>query len=88
MAVSEIKISPMVTKNVSQTGISIVANDIATLTLSASDAVYHIIKGFSISGTTNVVIMQCYFVNDTQIQVRCRNLVNATNSFAISVYYC
>ena len=88
MASSQVKVSPVVTKSISQTGVSIPANDIVTLTLNVSDAVYHMIKGFSISGTTNVVIMQCYFANDTQIQVRCRNLVNAANSFAISVHYC
>ena len=88
MAVSKMSVLPTVTKYVEKTGVSVAANDISTVTMNVSDAVYQIIKGFSIFGAANIVIMQCYFASPTSIQMRCRNVSSSSQTFSVFVNYC
>lgn len=70
------------------TPISATANEVATVTMTVNDAHYHLIKGFAITASSNLAIVQCYFSTDTVITVRVRNLINGSTTGYVTVQYC
>lgn len=87
MATGTIMATIEATKEAS-TSISATANEVATVTLTVNDSHYHLIKGFAITASSNLAIVQCYFSTDTTITVRVRNLMNATTTGNVTVQYC
>ena len=88
MATGTIKASPSVTKSKNTGTITVSGSDVVTTTFSVSDAVYHIVKGFQVSASSNMAIVQCYFSDDTTITVRVRNLITSSGTCNVTVYYC
>ena len=78
--------SDLIVKNVSQSSVSVGANTIQSLTLSAPNAKYIIIAGVYISGDA-VVPMQFYFSAQNEIYFRLRNLTNVATTCNITIFY-
>ena len=87
MAESKIPMSPFATKSVSDS-MTVAANSINTMRLSAPDAKYQIVKGFRISNTGDVPVLQVYFEDSTNIIVRVRNVTSGAQSTDVTVWYC
>jgi len=70
------------------TGLTVSANAVDTrdLTLTVS-ADYGILCGFSLAGTSNCSILQCYFTSKKILHTRVLNHASNQDSYSISVYY-
>lgn len=88
MAVSKINSNVAVTKKAVANGFTIPTNGIYTGTITVSDAVYGIVKGFAITANANSAVVQCYFSNATTITFRVRGLSDSTSIANMEVYYC
>ena len=90
-AINEVngKISAVDTKKVYSTTSprSVAANSIDSVSVNVSDATYGIIAGFAITNSSEVVMMQCYFNGNTQINVRVKNTTNAATTYNLTVIY-
>lgn len=70
------------------TGLTVPANNIDTRDLTLTvPADYGILCGFSLAGTSNCSIIQCYFNSKTVLHTRVLNLANQQDSYSFVVFY-
>ena len=87
MASSTIKNTPYNTKSKS-VSVTAPTYSIGSATISVTDAEYHMIKGFAVTDTEHLSVMQCFFSNDSTINVRVRNGASSSQTGTFTVYYC
>ena len=70
------------------TGLTVPANNIDTRDLTLTvPADYGILCGFSLAGTSNCSIIQCYFNSKNVLHTRVLNLANQQDSYTFVVFY-